>query len=138
MFSRRGQRPPEDPSVAPVEELLDAAASRSTEEAPRRDGRVVVTHAVWLCACETMYESPVWLVYAVGANGIGWQRVPDGTRESDVVEAEHLTGGHPAPEGVLEWLRGDLPEPWRGHGTYAQQSFIYSELGRRMRFNSTQ
>src|SRR6478609_4890994 len=101
MFSRRGQRSPDDPSVVPVEETLEAAASRSVEEAPRRDGRLVATHAVWLCACETMDESPIWLIYALGEDGIGWQRFPVGMDVSDVVEAEHLTGGHPSPESVL-------------------------------------
>lgn len=132
MCSRHGQPPPEDPSVAPVEELLEAAASRSIGEAPRRDGRLVVTHAIWLCACETLDESPLWLIYAVGENGIGWQRLPDGTNVPDVVEAEHLTGGHPAPEGVLEWLRGDWSDPWRGRG-YFSHPFIYEEVQRRIR-----
>jgi hypothetical protein len=54
---------------------------------------------------------------------------------SDVVEAEHLTGGHPAPEGVLEWLRGDWPYPWRGRGDYPEHSYIYEELWRRFRSN---
>ena len=104
-FHFRSSPPPEDPAVAAVEEIVESAASRSGAEAPIRDGRLVVTHAIWLCACETLYASPVWLIYAVGENGIGWQRVPDGTAESDVVEAEHLTGGHPDPEAVLAWLR---------------------------------
>jgi len=136
MFSRRSQPPPEDPSVAAVEEILHAAASRSGGEAPRRDGRLVVTHAIWLCACETLNESPVWLIYAVGEDGIGWQRIPGGTDESEVVEAEHLTGGHPAPEGVLAWLRGDRPDPWRRRGdSFPQHSFIYDELWRRTHSN---
>jgi hypothetical protein len=134
MFSRRDPRPPEDPSVGAVEEILEAAATRSVGEASRRDGRLVVTHAIWLCACETLYASPVWLIYTVGEDGIGWQRVPDGTAESDVVEAEHLTGGHPDPEAVLEWLRGSWPTPWPGGGDF-QHSFIYEELRRRIRSN---
>jgi hypothetical protein len=133
MLSRRGPPPPEDPSVAPVEEILEAAASRSVEQAPRRDGRLVVTHALWLCACETLNASPLWLIYAVGENGIGWQRIPGGTDLRDVAEAEHLTGGHPAPEDVLAWLRSDWPDPWRGRGPFSQHSFIYEELRRRIR-----
>lgn len=135
MFPLRGQPPPEDPSVGPVEEILEATASRSTGEAPRRDGRLVVTHAIWLCACETTYDSPAWLVYAVGENGIGWQRIPDGADVPDVVEAEHLTGGHPNPGAVLAWLRNDWPDPWRGHGDFPQHSFIYEEFRRRMHAN---
>ena len=74
----------------------------------------MVSHAIWLCACETMDESPAWLVYTVGEDGIGWQRIPAGMDVSEVVEAEHLTGCHPAPEGVLAWLRREWPDPWRG------------------------
>ena len=48
MSSRSDRTPPEDPSVAPVEEILEAAASRAEGEVPRRNGRMVVTHAVWL------------------------------------------------------------------------------------------
>jgi hypothetical protein len=133
--SRRGWVPPEDPSVAPVEEILEAAASRSGRQAERRDGRLVVTHAIWLCACETLYESPLWLIYAVGENGIGWQRIPHGTDLSDVLEAEHLTGDHPDPAGVLDWLRGEQADPRGGRGQFPQHSYIYEELRRRIRSN---
>ena len=137
MFSRRGHTPPEDPSVAPVEEILEAAASRSVGEVARREGRLVVTHAVWLCACETLEDSPLWLIYAVGADGVGWQRIDGYQQEvSDVVEADHLTGDHPAPEGVLEWLRGDQPYPRRGRSSaFPGHDFIYDELLRRIRRN---
>lgn len=132
MFPRRDQPPPDERRVAAVEKILEGAASRSGGEAPRRDGRLVVTHAVWLCACEDVNESPEWLIYAVGEDGVGWQRIADGTDESEVVEAEHFTGGHTSPEGVLEWLRGDWPDPWRGRGDFPEHSFIYEELRRRI------
>jgi hypothetical protein len=130
MFSRRGEPPPEDPSVAPVEAILEATASRSIGEAPRRDGRLAVTHVIWLCACETMDESAVWLIYTVGEAGIGWQRIPAGMEVPEVVEAEHVTGGHPAPR---EWLRGDSSDPWRGRGNLPEDAFIFEELRRRIR-----
>jgi hypothetical protein len=135
MFSRHGHRPPEDPSVAPVEEILDAATAQADGEVPHRDGRLVVSHAVWLCACETSEHSPLWLIYAVGDDGVGWQRI-DGYRQevSDIVEADHLTGDHPAPEGVLAWLRGDQPYPRRGRrSAFPEHDFIYDELLRRIR-----
>lgn len=135
MFSPRGRTPPADPSVAPAEIILEACASRSVGEPSRRDGRLLVTHAVWLCACETMDGSPVWLVYAVGEEGVGWERIPAGMDVPDVVEAKHLTGGHPSPGGVLEWLRGDWPDPWRGGGDVPEDAFIYEELQRRIRAN---
>lgn len=134
MFSRRGHIPPEDPSVAPVEEILEAAASRSDQDVPRRDGRLFVSHAVWLCACETLDDSPLWLIYAVGDDGVGWQRIDDYRLDiADVVEADHLTGGHPAPDGVLAWLRGDQPNPSGGRGDFPEDAFIYDELLRRFR-----
>jgi len=133
MFSRPRLPPPEDPSVALVEQILETTASRSIGEPTRRDGRLVVTHAISLCACTTEYESPVWLLYAVGEGGIGWERIPDGTHESDVVEAEHITGCHPAPGGVLAWLRNesDWPDSLGGLD-FPEDAFIYQELRRRI------
>jgi hypothetical protein len=134
MFSRRRHTPPEDSSVAPVEEVLEAAASRSEGEVPRRDGRLAVTHAVWLCACESLDDSPLWLIYAVGDDGVGWQRIDDLRLDvPDVVEADHLTGGHPSPGGVMEWVRGDQPAPWPGCGDFPEDAYIYDELLRRIR-----
>lgn len=136
MFSRRRHTHPEDPSVAPVEEILEAAASRSQGEVSRRDGRLLVTHAVWLCACETLDESPLWLIYAVGDDGVGWQRITEDRLDvSDVVDADHLTGGHPAPDAVLKWLRGDRTDPWSGRGDFPEDAFIYEEILRRIRHN---
>ena len=51
----------------------------------------------------------------------------------DVVGADHLTGAHPDPEGVLEWLRGNRPYPWRGPADFPEDTFIYDELLRRIR-----
>ena len=132
MFPDHDQPLPEDPSVASVEQILQTAASRSVDGPRRRDGRLVVTHAVWLCACETMDDSPLWLIYAVGEHGLGWQRVPDGTDLADVVDAGHLTGGHSSPHSVLAWLRGDRSDPCDGHGD-APHVFVVDELRRRVR-----
>jgi hypothetical protein len=134
MSSRGDRTPPEDPSVAPVEEILEAAASRAEGEVPRRNGRLVVTHAVWLCACETLDDAPLWLIYAVGEDDVGWELINGYQQQaSDVVEADHLTGDHPAPEGVLDWLRGDQPYPWRGGSDFPETDFVYDELLRRIR-----
>lgn len=97
-MSSTGRRPVGlDTSVAPVEEFLEAAASSASGEVSRRNGRLVATHAVWLCACEASDESPCWLIYTVDHDGIGWQRLPDGADVADVIDAEHLTGGHTQP-----------------------------------------
>lgn len=120
-----------------VEELLDAAAAHSTADVTRHDGRIQTTHAVWLCACETFDDSPTWLVYAVGDDGIGWERVPEGPDVDvpDVVEAEHLTGCHPSPDGVLAWLRGeqDRPRPGRWVGDFPEHDDVYDEVSSRIR-----
>lgn len=117
-----------DPSVGPIEELLDAAASRSSGEVERRTGRVVVSHAVWLCPCDTDDDAPTWLVYARGDDGIGWQRVEDGVDMRDVVEAQHLTGCHLDPDAVLLWLRGEWPRPWgRGVGDDPEEADVCDE-----------
>lgn len=132
-MSRGRYIPPVDPSVGPVEDLLDAAASRTTGATERRAGRVVASHALWLCACETFDDAPTWLIYAVGADGVGWQRIPEQVDIEDVVDAEHLTGCHPDPEGVLVWLRGERPRPWRrGLGDFPEDSHVYDELQRRI------
>lgn len=130
----RRYEPPMDPSVAPVEELLEQMASRSSAEPTRRDGRLIVSHAVWLCACETFDDAPTWLIYATDDGGIGWERVPEGPDidVEDVVDAEHLTGCHPDPEAVLLWLRGERPRPWRrGGGDYPEDDDVYDEITRR-------
>lgn len=129
----RSRPPREDPSVALVEDILEAAACRTPGAAPQRDGRLVVHHAIWLCACETMDDSPVWLIYDVGEDGVGWQRLPDPKRPADVVEAELLTGGHPDPHGVLEWLRGDARDPWSGwQADFPEHSFVYEAMRKRI------
>jgi len=123
----------EDPSVAAVEHILEATASLSAGAPPRRDGRLVVSHAIWLCACETTEDSPIWLIYAVGDEGIGWQRIPDGMHVPDVVEAEHLTGDHPSPASVLAWLHSDSPDRWPGRrGLPDEDVSIFEEIRRRI------
>lgn len=119
----------EDPNVALVEEILEAAASRTVDSPPHRDDRMVVTHAIWLCACETMDDSPLWLIYAVGKDGVGWRRLRGGQEASDVVDAQHLTGDHPAPRSVLQWLRGGTPTFYMHRRA---DSEIYDEIRRRI------
>ena len=46
-----------DPSVPAVEQLLALATARSSEVPPTVGGRLSVSHALWLCACEAE-ESP--------------------------------------------------------------------------------
>jgi hypothetical protein len=79
-----------------------------------------------------MQDSPIWLIYAVGDDGMDWQRLPGGMHERDVVEAEHLTGNHSTPASVLEWLRSDSPDRWPGRRDLPEEAFIYEEIRRRI------
>jgi hypothetical protein len=136
VFSRRSDPPPppEDPAVAAVEHILDAAAARTLTGPPKREGRLVVEHAVWLCACESTEDAPTWLIYDTVADGIGWRRLGDGLEAADVVEANHLAGGHPSPEGVLAWLRGEAPDPWSGSGAdFPEHDFVFEALRDKIR-----
>lgn len=121
--------PREDPDVAPVEQLLTAAAHRAAETPPLRDGRMIVSHAVWLCACETLDSSPIWLIYAVGEHGVAWQRLRPRQEARQVVDAQHLTGDHPSPSAVLRWLRGAPPT---FYSLSPDDPAIYAELHRRI------
>lgn len=132
MSSQRRPRG-ESASVAPIEELLRAVSSDADAGSTRRDGRVVTTHAVWFCACETFDEWEMWVVHATGEDGIGWLRVPDDASVADVVEAEHLAGHHPAPEGLLKWLGGDDPDPWRSQSGDPEGAAVLEEIHRRIR-----
>ncbi len=96
-----------DPSVAPVEELLDRVAGRVS-----LDGRVRAERALWICACVSEDDAPTWLVLEP-ADGLHWARVPDGIDLPDAVEAPHAGGIHGAPDEVLAWFRGTWEGPDR-------------------------
>jgi hypothetical protein len=96
----------------------------------------VVEYAVWLCACETMDDSPQWLIYSVGEHEIGWERLDHRQDVTDVVDATYLTGGHPSPRAVLRWLRDDSPSQtpyFADHDDRQMTPAIYAELQRRVR-----
>jgi len=92
----------------------------------------VTTHAVWFCACETFDAWETWVVHAVDEDGIGWFRLPDGAL-ADVLDAEHLAVLHPAPEGVLAWLRGDDADPWHPQDDDPEAAAVLHEIHRRIR-----
>ncbi|QMW66574.1 hypothetical protein H4N58_00860 [Mumia sp. ZJ1417] len=98
MSACQSPTPSEDQSVALVERILEEAAFRSGVEQPPPGERVTATHAIWLCACETMDDSPVWLIYATGDGGIGWRRLGESDL-SAVVDATHLTAVTPIQPG---------------------------------------
>lgn len=95
-----------DPSVAPLEALLDALAQREV-----LDGRVRAEHAFFVCSCATEHDAPSWLAYDDASGAVHWFRVPDRFDLPDRVEAPHVGGIHAAPEDVLAWLRGTSAGP---------------------------
>lgn len=121
--------PPEDPAVAVIEEILAAAASRGPKARPLGDGRAAVTHALGICACETMWWAPTWLIHDVPGDGLVWRRVPDGIEWSDLVDAQFTAGGHADPDQVLRWLQGEAPDPWC-YGSGGGDWVALEELGR--------
>lgn len=131
MTSRRAPRT-DNPSRAPIEALLREIAAGTTDRPVRRGDLILTTHAVVLCACETFDDSDTWVVHAVGDDGVGWVRLPEGSQVEDEVVAEHVACHHPAPEGVLDWLLGDDPDPWRSQSDPAGQA-VFAEIHRRIR-----
>jgi hypothetical protein len=115
MFGKKGPPPPEDPAVAPVEALLRKAAT-FRDVSGLRNGPVSTTHALWVCACVTTDEAPIWLVYEEKDSGTVWCRVPDEADIEDIVDAERIAGGHADPGDVLDWLEGAARDPWSGNG----------------------
>ncbi len=99
---------------------------------PSPSGRSVpTTHALWICACVTMDDAPIWLIYEDLVHGVMWCRVPDGATVSDIVDAESIAGGHTDPDAVLEWLKGEAPDPWSG-GDGWDDGGVLDRFGRRL------
>ena len=103
----RSSPPREDPSVPAVEQLLDAAAARGSGAAPARDGRAVVTHALWICACVTLEDAPTWLIHDLH-DGLAWRRVPDTVEPLDLVDAR-LTAATRTPRRCCAGCRALHP-----------------------------
>lgn len=124
--------PPEDPAVPLVERILETAAARNPVQEQQTVGRRVVTHALWICACYSMNDAPVWLIYDdTDQDGIAWCRLPDWAEEvGDLVDARLIAGGHTEPETVLLWLQGKVSDPWAGDFGDAD---VLEELGRKIR-----
>jgi len=117
MFGRKGSSPPKDLAVAPVEALFNRTATYREFTHPMQSNEpLATTHALWICACVTMDDAPIWLVYEDGDQGMVWCRVPDRVDISDGVDADVIAGGHADPGQVLAWLQGEASDPWAGGG----------------------
>lgn len=134
MFGRtRLSRPPEDPAVAFVEAIFEAAASRHPAAPQSGEGTPVAPRALWICACVTMDDAPTWLIYDTDEGGIAWCRVPDGVEPLDLVDARLIAGGHADPAEVLLWVQGKTSEPWAGGGDGSGDAGVLEALGRKIR-----
>ena len=127
----RSSRPSEDPSVAPIEAILEAAAARNSSPMRLLEDRPRAAHAMWICACETIEDAPTWLIYDTNEGEIVWCRVPDALEPLDLVDARLIAGGHADPGEVLLWLQGRASEPWSGGG-WGDEA-VPRELGRKIR-----
>lgn len=97
-----------------IEAILDEKASRLDMTGSMQGrSRRAATHALWICGCITMDDAPVWLIYEDGTS-ITWCRLPDEFESDDLVDTQHLAGGHADPDDVLAWLRGEAPDPFLG------------------------
>ncbi|MGL5827466.1 MAG: hypothetical protein ACRCYU_22065 [Nocardioides sp.] len=138
MFRRtRRSSPPEDPSVAAIEQILTIAASREFGSAVTPEGEDVVIHALSICACVTAWNAPTWLIYDAASGTVSWRRVPDGIDALGLVQARRSAGGHADPEAVLNWLQGDATAPWGpggdGSGDGSGDLTVLPELLRKIR-----
>ncbi len=102
--------------MAPVEEILDAAATREPSPMRLLEDRPLATHAMWICACETMEDAPTWLIYDMDEGGVVWCRVPDDVEPLDLVDARLSAGGHSDPGEMLLWLQDGASDRWLGGG----------------------
>jgi len=105
-----------DVAMDSVEEFL--TFSMSTEADPAEPPRPALDGAVWICPCVSDRESPVWLIEDGTTPGtVMWQRVPNGTRVTDLVaDGAPVAGGHADPANVLLWLYDRVPDPWGDGG----------------------
>ena len=88
----RHGRPPEDPAVALVEEILEAAAAQHPAAHRVGEGTPVAAHALWICACVSQNDAPKWLVYGAADGGLARRRVPDRVEALSLVDAQLSAG----------------------------------------------
>lgn len=111
---RRTQRDLMDPAVVEVERILAEKVPTKQRSTSTREG---AEHALWICACITVDDSPTWLIYDTPDDQLVWMRVPDSVEPLELVDARVSAGGHSDPSDVLRWLQQDAPDPWGSVGS---------------------
>jgi hypothetical protein len=129
VWRRRRTKPDsEDSAVAAVERILaNKVPALQVADLVGR-GQANANNALWICACVTIDESPIWLIYDTPEGQLAWLRVPDRMEPLPLVNAAHTAGGHADPAGVLDWLLGEAPGPWSGGGDGSSDPGVLDEL----------
>lgn len=115
MANRQAPDYPEDPAVAEVEAILEERTDGEYVPAAR-DRPLRVESLFWICACITLDDSPIWIIFQATGHGLHWCRVPDEEGFSSYADSKAMMGGHADPRSVLNWLTGDEPDPWARGG----------------------
>lgn len=121
--------------VAAVERILAIAAADPPVVDLATKSRVIANHALWICACVTIDESPTWLIYDTPEGALTWRRVPDQVEPLHLVDAAHTAGGHADPAEVLSWLSGGSPDPWSEGGAGSGNAGVLDKLRMTIRGN---
>ena len=103
-----------DSAALEVERVLTERVSAEQASTSTRES---AEHALWICACITVDDSPTWLIYDTPDDQLVWMRVPDSVEPLQLVNARLSAGGHSDPSDVLRWLQHDAPDPWGSTGS---------------------
>ena len=129
----RSKPNPKDPAVAAVEQILTSAVPAVSVADIVGRGRIVADHALSICACVTIDDSPTWLIYDTPEGQLAWCRVPDRVEPVHLVDAALSAGGHADAAEVLSWLLGATTDPWSGGGDGSSDPGVLDELRMKIR-----
>ncbi len=121
---------PDDPSVAPVEAILDTTATRLDTAALTRASRPSATHALWIRACVSLEDAPTWLIDDDEVGRVMWCRIPDGAQAEESSTPDSLRAAMPT-QGVC-WPGSEAKLAIRGwEATVGATNALCRSLGGR-------